>query len=101
MNALELINFGTKELRKKKINSSILDSELILSKILKKEREKILINLDQEVCKKISNRYKKLVLRRSRQEPIAYIMGEKEFWSKKFFVSQKTLIPRPETELMV
>ena len=50
MNALELINFGAKELRQKKINTSILDSELLLSKILKKNREEILINLDQEIC---------------------------------------------------
>ena len=101
MNALELINFGAKELRKKKIDTSILDSELMLSKILNKKREKLLINLDQEICQKFSSRYKKLVLRRSQQEPIAYIMGEKEFWSKNFFVSPETLIPRPETELMV
>jgi release factor glutamine methyltransferase len=101
MNALELINFGTKKLRQKKINTSILDSELILSKILKKRREEILINLDKQICQKYSTKYKNLIQRRTRQEPIAYIMEEKEFWSKKFFVSQDTLIPRPETELIV
>ena len=101
MNALELINIGEKELRKKNIASSRLDSELILSKILNNNREKILINLDQEICKKHLNRHKKLIKRRSQNEPIAYLTKEKEFWSKIFFVSRDTLIPRPETELMV
>ena len=101
MNALELINFGAKELKQKKINTSILDSELLLSKILKKNREEILINLDQEICQKNLSRYKELILRRSQHEPIAYILENKEFWSKFFFVSPDTLIQRPEKELMV
>ena len=101
MNVLELINFGTKELKQNKIETSRLDSELLLSKILKKNREEILINLDQEVCEKYLPKYKKLLLRRSKHEPIAYITEEKEFWSKIFFITSDALIPRPETELMV
>jgi len=101
MNALELINFGTEELKQKKISSSRLDSELLLTKILKKKREEILINLDQEICQKNFSKYKKLIFRRSNREPIAYILKEKEFWSKIFLVNSNTLIPRPETELMV
>ena len=45
--------------------------------------------------------FKKYIERRSRNEPIAYILEEKEFWSKKFYVNTDTLIPRPETELLV
>ena len=101
MNVLELINYGTKELKQKKINTSILDSELLLSKVLKKKREEILINLDKNICSKYFVRYKKLIQRRSQLEPIAYLMEEKEFWSKNFYVSKGALIPRPETELMV
>ena len=101
MNALDLINYGTKELRQKNITTSKLDSELLLSKVLNKNREEILINLDQEICQKYLLIYKKLILRRSQNEPVAYILKEKEFWSKNFFVSYDTLIPRPETELMV
>ena len=100
MNALELINIGETELRQKKIDSFRLDSELLLSKILNKKREQILINLDQEISQKKFSRYKKLIQRRSNNEPIAYIMEEKEFWSKNFFVNRNTLIPRPETELL-
>ena len=87
MKALELINFGAKELRQKKINTSILDSELLLSKILNKNREEILINLDQEISQKNFSRYKELISRRSQHEPVAYILKNKEFWSKFFFVN--------------
>ena len=101
MNALTLINIGTNELKQKKIESSRLDSELLLSKILKKKREEILINLDQEIGEQHLLEYNELIKRRSQNEPIAYILKEKELWSKFFFVSSDTLIPRPETELMV
>ena len=46
-------------------------------------------------------KYEKLIDRRTKKEPVAYILEEKEFWSKKFNVNRFTLIPRPETELMV
>ena len=62
MNALELINFGTYKLREKKIATSRLDSELLLSKILNKKREEILINLNQEICQKYFSEYKKLII---------------------------------------
>jgi len=101
MNALELINFWASELRRKKIGTSRLDSELLLSKILDKNREEILINLEQKICQKYFLKYKQLIQRRSQCEPIAYIVKEKEFWSKNFLVSSDTLIPRPETELIV
>ncbi len=101
MNVLELIKLGTEELKLKKIVSSRLDAEILLSKTLNREREDILINLNQKVCETHLFKYKKLIKRRSRNEPIAYILQEKEFWSKSFFVGPGTLIPRPETELMI
>ena len=101
MNALDLINRGSKELGQKNIATSRLDSELLLSKILNKSREEILTNLDQEISPRNLSKYKELIIRRSKKEPLAYIMEEKEFWSKNFFVNSSTLIPRPETELMV
>ena len=101
MNALDTINFGAKELKEKKIDTSRLDSELLLSKILDKKREEILTNLEQKIDQRYLSKFKELIVRRSQHEPIAYILEEKEFWSKNFFVSPCTLIPRPETELMV
>ena len=101
MNVLELINFGASLLKEKKISTHILDSEILLAKILNKPREEILINYSQKINEKSIQEYKKFLQRRSKNEPIAYILGEKEFWSKKFKVSKNTLIPRPETELLV
>jgi release factor glutamine methyltransferase len=101
MNTLEAIKFGSNLLKEKKISSYILDSELLLSKTLNKSREKILTNLDTDIEKKNFNIFKEYLIRRSKNEPIAYIFGEKEFWSKNFNVNKDTLIPRPETELLV
>ena len=101
MNAFETIKFGSNLLKEKEISSFILDSEILLSKILKKTREDILINLDQKINSKNISAYKEYLQRRSNNEPIAYILGEKEFWSKIFYVNTSTLIPRPETELLV
>ena len=101
MKALEAIKSGSKLLKEKNVHTYILDSELLLSKSLKKAREEILINLDQNVNKRALTEFNKYIIRRSNREPIAYLLGEKEFWSKKFFVNKDTLIPRPETELLV
>jgi len=101
MKVLEAIKAGSKLLKEKNISTNILDSELLLSKSLNKSREEILINLEQNINKKVLADFNKYLLRRSKKEPIAYLLGEKEFWSKKFFVNKNTLIPRPETELLV
>ena len=79
----------------------ILDSEILLSKTLKKSREEILTNLNQKVHPNDISTFKKYLKRRSYNEPIAYILGEKEFCSKNFIINKDTLIPRPETELLV
>ena len=101
MNILETIKLGSNLLRKREICSHILDSEILLSNISQKSREKILVNLDQKLNSKNILKFKKYIRRRSKNEPVAYILGEKEFWSKKFIVNKDTLIPRPETELLV
>jgi len=101
MEILELINHGSRQLKDKRIYSHKLDSEILLSKVLNKTREELLINLDQKIAPQEISDFNKLVDRRSSKEPIAYILKEKEFWSKSFLVNNNTLIPRPETELMV
>ncbi len=101
MKVLEAIKAGSKLLKEKNISTYILDSELLLSKSLNKPREEILINLDLNINRKVLEDFNKYLLRRSKKEPIAYLLGEKEFWSKNFFVNKGTLIPRPETELLV
>ena len=101
MEILELINNGSRKLKNKNICSYNLDSEILLSKALNKTREEILINLNQRIEPSKINYFNRLIHRRSSREPIAYILKEKEFWSKNFLVDNNVLIPRPETELMV
>ncbi len=101
MEILKLINNGSRQLKDKRIYSHKLDSEILLSKVLNKTREELLINLDQKIASQEISEFNKLVDRRSSKEPMAYILKEKEFWSKSFLVNNNTLIPRPETELMV
>ena len=101
MNALDLIKNGTLALKENKISSHRIDSEILLSSVLGKSREEILINLDKKINSRDIFSFKKLIERRSSKEPLAYILKEKEFWSKKFEVNESTLVPRPETELML
>ncbi len=101
MNTLELLNLGSDKLLKQKIKTHRLDSEILLSKVLNKKREQILVKLEQNRKKTEISAFNNLIKRRSLKEPIAYITKEKEFWSKKFYVNRNTLIPRPETELII
>ena len=100
MNISSLLASGSRILKSNSIKTHVLDSELILSDILKLQKEKLIINSDHTVSEKVINNFNKLILRRTKKEPIAYILNKREFWSKDFFVNQNTLIPRPETELL-
>ena len=101
MNTSQLLKKGSEKLKFDKIKSHHLDSELILSKVLNERRETVLISLEKEIKQKEIDKYYHLISRRSSSEPIAYILNQKEFWSKSFFVNENTLVPRPETELLV
>ena len=100
MNVSELLHSGSKVLKLNKIKTHELDSELVLSNLLKKKRENLIINSNQKVSENIILNFEKLITRRANREPLAYILQHKEFWSKDFFVNKNTLIPRPETELL-
>ena len=101
MNNLEALDYGVKFLKKNKISSYNIDSELLLSNIQSLSRENLLINLDQIIKKEDYYNYKKLLQRRISKEPIAYILKKKEFWKSKFCINKNVLIPRPETEIIV
>lgn len=101
MIASEVIKRGSKILKDKKILTYQLDSELILSKLLNKRRENLLVNEETIVPLKTIKNFNKLIKIRSKRQPIAYILNKKEFWNYIFYVNKYTLIPRPETELMV
>jgi len=101
MNYQKILNEGTKFLKTGNIARPELDCELLLSKVLNKKREEILINLKNEINKKQLDKFNFYLLRRKKKEPIAYIIGFKYFWKFKFLVNKSVLVPRPETELIV
>ena len=101
MNYLQVLKFGSYKLKLNKIDTHILDSELLLSFILKSSREQILTNLSSNINEHNFEEFKKILLRREKKEPIAYITNNKEFWKNNFYVNNHVLIPRPETELIV
>ena len=101
MNYLEAINYGSKILKLSNSNSFKLDSELLLAKALNSSRENLLVNLNKKIKKKNFNYFKTYLNRRRKNEPIAYIFKQKEFWKNSFRVSRDVLIPRPETEQIV
>ena len=100
MKTSDLINTGSKILKERNISTHRIDSEIILSHILKKDRERILINED-EITKNQFEIFNKLLSRRLNNEPIAYIINKKEFRSNNLYVAKNSLIPRPETELLI
>ena len=101
MNYYRVLLEAEKNLKSIFIKNPRLDSEILLSKSLKISRENILVNLNRKISKKNFNYFKKLIERRKKNEPIAYIVGYKEFWKRKFKVNNDVLIPRPDTEFMV
>jgi release factor glutamine methyltransferase len=100
MNISNLLKEGSDILKKNNIQTNQLDAEILLSKLMNKKRERLIINSDENVSNEIINNYNTLLERRSKKEPIAYIVNHREFWSKDFYVNKHTLIPRPETELL-
>ena len=101
MNLENIVKQASKKLKNCKINSHYLDSEIILSNIMQVQREYLIINKEINVSKKIEKKFKKAIRRRLKKEPVAYITGKKEFWSQDFLVNESTLVPRPETELLI
>ena len=95
------INKGCEKLKKSKTNSAMLDSELLLSKVINKSREFIILNSKQRINVKDYKHFQELINQRSKGKPIAYLIGKKPFWKYEFKVNDKVLIPRPDTEIVI
>ena len=101
MNIQTLLNEASYLLKKKNIISANLDSEILLSHIIKKNRKYIFLNLKEELDDKCINQFKTLIKERSLRKPVSYLVGKKNFWKYEFNISKDVLIPRPDTELIV
>ena len=101
MNILTAINEASEVLRKNRIKSAKLDSEILLSKIIKKDRKYMILNSDKKLKNNHFAMFNELIKKRSLGKPIAYLTGKKDFWKYEFCVSEETLIPRPDTEILI
>ena len=101
MNIQLAIKDGTNILIDKRINTAKLDAEILMAKVLKKDRKYIILNNKEDLDDKNLNYFKKLIKERANFKPIAYLINQKYFWNNEFFVNKNTLIPRPDTEILV
>jgi protein-(glutamine-N5) methyltransferase, release factor-specific len=101
MNIYSAINEGSKVLRNRCISNSQLDAEILMAKTINKNRKYILLNYNNPLNKNQLKNFYELIEQRSLGNPVAYLVNKKYFWNSEFFVSGDTLIPRPDTELVV
>ena len=101
MNILEALNKGSAKLKKNNINSFQLDSEILLSEIIQKDRKFLILNYDKELKKKTLENFDDLINQRSKGKPIAYLTKKKSFWKDIFEITSDVLIPRPDTEIII
>ena len=101
MNINLAIKEGSKILNSKFIPNPLLDAEILMAKIMNKDRKYILLNYSNPINKNDLNDFYKLIEQRSLGNPVAHLTKKKSFWNSEFFVSNNTLIPRPDTELVV
>ena len=101
MNLENTIKKASQILKNNNICTHELDAEIILSDVMGVKREFVITNNKVTISKKIMQKYETAIKRRIKNEPVAYIVGKKEFWSEDFLVNKATLVPRPETELLI
>ena len=101
MNINSAINQGSKLLCHKFISNPKLDSELLMAKTIKKDRNYILLNSNTCLNKNDLKNFYSLIKLRSLGKPIAYLTNKKNFWNSDFYITNDTLVPRPDTELIV
>ncbi|MCL1865443.1 MAG: peptide chain release factor N(5)-glutamine methyltransferase [Spirochaetes bacterium] len=97
----DIVKDTTLLFKEKGIETPSLDAEVLISSVLDIDRYKLVSHRDRALDSKEISKIKKYTARRLKFEPVAYIVGVKEFYSLEFIVNRDVLIPRPETELLV
>lgn len=98
---LDYLNLAVEFLGSKGIEGARLDAELLLAEALELSRVELYTNYDRPLLTDEVDRFRDLLRRRAAREPVAYILGHREFWSLDLCVDRRVLIPRPETEVLV
>ncbi len=97
----QLLEWTTEYFRKGGLDEPVLSAQLLLAKAMGCSKVDLYLRFNQQVNKSVRDKFRQLVRRAYQGEPIAYILGEKEFFSLTIKVNPSVLIPRPETELIV
>ena len=98
---LKLLKWTTSYFKTNNIENPRAAAEILLAHTLELKRIDLYLRYDQPLCRDELALFKTLIKRRVAKEPVAYIVGHKEFWSIDFAVTKDVLIPRPETECLV
>lgn len=98
---IKLLKWATPYFKSRHIESPRATAEILLAHVLDLKRIDLYLRFDQPLSVSELTNFKALIKRRIKREPIAYILGVKEFWSMDFEVTRDVLIPRPETEFLV
>lgn len=96
-----LLNWTVNYFKSKNIESARLDAEVLLSHVLGQERIYLYVHFDEPMEQAELGKFREYVKKRAQHVPVAYIIGEKEFMGLPFKVTPDTLIPRPDTEILV
>jgi release factor glutamine methyltransferase len=96
-----VLEWATGDLRARGSASPRLDAEVLLAHVLGCDRIRLVIDSDRPLSKDELGRYRGLYQRRRSGEPVAYLVGVREFYGRSFRVDKRVLVPRPETELLV
>ena len=101
MDIKSLIRQGSLYLKNNNISTYQIDSEILMTKAIQKDKKYLILNPNKILDEKKSNYYKELIKIRSFGKPIAYLTGKKDFWKFEFKITEDVLIPRPDTETII
>lgn len=101
MTLADCINRATRDFGERGLASPRLDAEVLLAHVLKADRVYLYRHPEEPLTQEAASAFQALAARRLRGEPVAYLLGRKEFWSLVFEVNEQVLIPRPDTECLV
>lgn len=101
MNISEALSKGYNLLKEAEIESYIIDTQLLLSRVLNVDKLYLIMNRNEELPKEVEVRFEELLSKRKEKMPIAYILNDVEFMGLHYYVKEGVLIPRPDTEILV
>jgi len=96
-----VLSWAADDFRVRGIESPRLDAELLLAQTLDCDRVRLVIDAQRPLTPEELTHFKSYIQRRRRYEPVAYLLGRREFWGREFLVDRRVLVPRPDTEVLV